>query len=185
MRTGKQFKCEICGEWWLVKQPHTNYQPKYCSPRCRGAASKAKAKYIEVECAFCKVKFPKLASNLKNSKSGLYFCSRKCKDISGRHNVGILPIKHYKGKSYRNKVTIEHCSVCLNNQIHLLVVHHKDGDHNNNKLDNLEVVCRNCHGNRHVDLKENKLVYNTKCLTNSSILEELDEQSRKMSKYRS
>ena len=40
----------------------------------------------------------------------------------------------------------ERCGITewLNKPI-ALHLHHKDGDHNNNKLDNLEVLCPNCH----------------------------------------
>lgn len=41
------------------------------------------------------------------------------------------------------------CEECLlkewNNKLIPLEIHHKDGDHLNNKLDNLQLLCPNCH----------------------------------------
>ena len=33
-------------------------------------------------------------------------------------------------------------------------VHHKDGNHDNDKKDNLEILCPNCHRNHHFPLPE-------------------------------
>jgi 5-methylcytosine-specific restriction endonuclease McrA len=39
----------------------------------------------------------------------------------------------------------EVCSRCGNKDRRVLTVHHKDGNRKNNKIDNLEWLCRNCH----------------------------------------
>ena len=40
-------------------------------------------------------------------------------------------------------------------------IHHKDGNHNNNKKDNLEIICPNCHRTHHSPLPDviNQLVW--------------------------
>ena len=43
---------------------------------------------IEVECAYCNKKFIKSNSKLNNSKSRLYFCCRKHKDLAQRLDSG-------------------------------------------------------------------------------------------------
>lgn len=38
---------------------------------------------------------------------------------------------------------------CKMNDIDVLEVHHKDGNHSNNTLINLEILCANCHTKEH------------------------------------
>ena len=47
------------------------------------------------------------------------------------------------------------CIDCSNKTEYILTVHHKDGIRQNNKKENLEVVCSNCHIKRHLYKNEN------------------------------
>ena len=113
---------------------------------------------IEVECAYCHKKFLKLKSRLKNSKSGLYFCCREHKDLAQKLDSGkkfdILRPEHY-GKlsdssyNYREKAFREYehkCAICnYNEEPKILQVHHIDENRQNNSIDNLIILCPNCH----------------------------------------
>jgi 5-methylcytosine-specific restriction endonuclease McrA len=99
-----------------------------------------------------------------NSKSGYLFCSRKCKDSAQRID-GIKEIMppHYgtgNGKhDYATKAKLYYgniCSVCgisnlWNNKPIILDVHHIDGDRNNNSIENLQVICPNCHRQKEME----------------------------------
>lgn len=41
------------------------------------------------------------------------------------------------------------CERCNYNKYEILQVHHKDQDRNNNNLENLELICPNCHYEEH------------------------------------
>lgn len=77
------------------------------------------------------------------------FCNRKCKGEGSRlpngPKLGGLP--HRGRKIARRKVVKTKCSVCSTTE--RLEVHHKDGDATNNSLDNLQVVCMDCHRKIH------------------------------------
>lgn len=106
-----------------------------------------------------KPNFIKNKSKRANSKSGLYFCCRECKDQAQR--IGgikeIMPLHYgeghfadYRKLAIRNKSTV--CERCnYDENIAAIVVHHKDRDRSNNSLENLEVLCANCHAIEHWD----------------------------------
>jgi hypothetical protein len=131
---------------------------------------------VKVKCEYCSKEFQKAKSALKNSRSGLYFYCRKHKDLGQRLLSGIDAIHppHYNtGKyGYRNKVSYEQgCIDCGEKRKYMLVVHHIDGNRDNNNFDNLEVVCQNCHCKRHINIKTMKLNHNH--LTDRTLLENL------------
>jgi hypothetical protein len=70
-------------------------------------------------------------------------------------NRGIKEIQpaHYQGKSYRDlalRTLPLCCNRCSYDMHHAtLVVHHKDYDRSNNLLENLEILCANCHAIEH------------------------------------
>lgn len=48
--------------------------------------------------------------------------------------------------NYRKLITIDKCARCGYNEfLCSLQVHHEDGDRNNNDIDNLILLCANCH----------------------------------------
>lgn len=49
---------------------------------------------------------------------------------------------------YREMVDLSACSECGVEGV-ILEVHHRDGDHFNNTIDNLQVLCKRCHGKKH------------------------------------
>jgi len=146
--------CAACGGIFQVPK-HLVAKVKFCSKQCSSTARSLKSS-TEVECAFCKKKFRKPQSKLKGSKSGLYFCSRVCKD-SAQKIGGIPEIQppHYNtGQTvYREiafKSKAEICERCgFDTFPAILIVHHKDLDRSNNAIENLEVLCQNCHGIEH------------------------------------
>ena len=82
-------------------------------------------------------------------------CSRSC---ANRHRAGMK----YIGRPRKDKVQAsrsiklrlletrgEQCERCSYNKYEILQVHHKDRDRRNNVLDNLELICPNCHYEEH------------------------------------
>ncbi len=94
---------------------------------------------------------------LRNSQSGLVFCTRKCKDLAQRienNHLSMRPL-HYGdvSKDYR-AIAFRHyqheCNLCgYKKFVNVLEVHHVDNDHSNNCLDNLKLVCPTCHAEIH------------------------------------
>jgi HNH endonuclease len=141
--------CPECNTEFYVR---SNSKQVCCSIQCSRKHTSTAIKYY---CAVCNKETRRTKSKLKNSKSGYIFCSVDCKNIAQRVG-GIKEIQppHYKDGlgNYRNKALTTKgkvCEVCglveWNNKPIALDVHHIDGNRRNNAIDNLKVVCPNCH----------------------------------------
>lgn len=156
-RTYAEFECDHC------KTPHSrpakNIRPtqNFCSPECFYAHLNRGP--VEVVCAYCTESFLKKRSHMNGSKSGLYFCSRVCKDRGQSLNGGVSAIQpaHYgTGKEkidYRSIAFGHHgtrCNRCgWGKHVPVLDVHHIDLNRANNDPSNLEVLCPTCHQSDH------------------------------------
>lgn len=149
------YRCDECGIFYKkqARLAAGATQEHYCSKQCY-AKSKININSIEVDCAHCGIKFWKLKSKLDTSKSGLYFCCREHKDLGQSYIKEIQPSHYGNGIfSYRDKALrllpniCNRCGYCQN--IAALQVHHIDKDRSNNSIDNLEVLCANCHSIEH------------------------------------
>lgn len=121
------------------------------------ATKRFKDSRVNVECAYCGKQFAKIKSKLPNSKSGLYFCCKEHKDIAQRIDSGSefddLRPSHYGDiasdyrllalRNYQHECAI--CGYHDDDDVSLLEVHHIDEDRENNKLENLIILCPNCH----------------------------------------
>jgi len=142
-------KCEQCGSVHEVRSADLKRgRGRFCSLKCNGAwqAANRKPKEPNVECANCGKEFYKNESKKRNSKSGIFFCTRSCKDESQK--IGgikeIMP-SHY-GKNYKTICFKHHkkeCVVCGEDKI--VAVHHYDENHHNNDPNNLVPLCPTHH----------------------------------------
>ena len=106
-----------------------------------------------LKCSYCNISFIKNRSSLLNSKSGLYFCCRQHKDKAQELESNFPEIRplHYKNGrwSYRKKAFKHYRAKCFscgyNKNKKILEVHHIDCNRENNKLENLIILCPNCH----------------------------------------
>lgn len=110
---------------------------------------------VLLTCSYCGKEFLRAKSNLDKSRSGQYFCCREHKDLAQRVDSGekfaaIRP-EHYGTASYtyRDKAFKAYphkCAVCgYDEDERILQVHHRDSNRDNNSLDNLIILCSNCH----------------------------------------
>ncbi len=137
-------KCTVCGNP-TYKRPGTlqiNKGRAFCSQACYGVSCRK-----EVPCVMCGT----LILGGAHKKT----CSRSC---SNRNREGIK----YKVGSPRDKVKSlraikmrllglrgKNCARCTYNKSEILQVHHKDRNTSNNALENLELICPNCHYEEH------------------------------------
>ena len=124
-------------------------QVSYCSRKCYSEYTKNNNTKIEKECEECGTKYKTKSSKKDSSK----FCSYECKQKvfhafkgSGEDN------KNYrKGSRYYRKRAFDYypneCLICkYKNDLH---VHHIDGSHQNNHIENLRILCQSCHRKVH------------------------------------
>ncbi len=141
--------CKICNSNFYIKPSHLKLGwGKYCSRACQ-IKSQFNGKFVK--CFICgKEKYLSLA-HLHRSKSGKYFCSKKCQTLW--RNSEFIGEKHGGWRSgirvYRNILTRSGrnptCRLCNIKDKRILIVHHIDHNRNNNELENLTWLCFNCH----------------------------------------
>ena len=135
---------------------------------------------VELICSYCGESFVRSKSHLENSKSGLYFCCREHKDLAQRlesgkqfdylrpSHYGVEQSTQYRALAFRSYP--HQCAICGyhdDDDISLLDVHHIDSDRENNDLDNLIILCPNCH--RKLTLKKYILVDRNQIIKNDSL----------------
>jgi len=148
-RKARKIICNNCGEEFLRAIKNIGNK-NYCSKGCLHASQRIG---IEYSCDFCGEKF--IVNPSKKNKRGFYFCSRKCKENaqsidSGDKFINLRPYHYKDGLSkYQDRAYKRYGEVCnkcgYSENKSALQVHHIDGNRENNKIENLEVLCANCH----------------------------------------
>lgn len=156
--------CEYCGKSIVVFfSEHKRGFGKYCNLTCSARSKPCKIHKPNTSCAMCNKQIHKTESRLGTAKSGLNFCGRACKDKAQRiGGLKALQLPHYgiTSKDYRTIAFREYAHECReckwNKHPEVLEVHHKDTNRENNKLDNLEILCPTCHFTHHFLTKTGK-----------------------------
>lgn len=146
-RKAVEVVCQGCKNRFLAAEKNVKRgRGKFCSRQCVG-----KAGIVTVDCCQCHKKFEKKKASLKSSRSGLYFCSRICKDTAQRIG-GVKEIQppHYGSSKTTYRKLFESddfvCQRCGYDEFNCGVdVHHIDGDRTNNDKKNLMCLCACCH----------------------------------------
>lgn len=147
--------CTTCNKEFERERKYvTPFKSHFCSKECQ---SKFKTQTIECTCATCGRVIQRKLSILNRSKTGNVYCSRSC---ATTNNNKLFKIKKdsstFISKAYRKKALNHYgakCSLCGYCIEQCLEVHHKDLNRDNNSIENLIVLCPNCHKEVHNNLK--------------------------------
>ena len=136
-------KCSICNKG-IYRRPveiERNNSKAYCGQKCYGLSQRK-----EIPCVIC----GKLILSGLNKKS----CSRTCSNINRtgiKYKIGRLKDNAHCQKALKMRLLKlrQICERCDYNKFEILQVHHKDRDRKNSNLNNLELLCPNCHFEEH------------------------------------
>lgn len=144
-------KCTVCNSIFTKQKRQLN-EYGTCSQQC---TSVAKGNSLVCTCDHCGNLFFKSKSKAERSKSGKVFCCRDCKDAAQTYMSDIQPA-HYGTSSNYRILAFKHykpvCSRCGYENIAALEVHHIDSNRDNNSIENLKILCANCHTLTHKGL---------------------------------
>ena len=135
-------KCGVCAKPIYRRPTEIKRGRVFCGKECYGIANRK-----ETPCAVCGT--PILAR--MNAKT----CSRRCANIHRagiRYKIGRPKDKVKDQRSLKLRLFAlrgEKCEMCGYNKKEILNVHHKDKNRNHNELSNLELLCPNCHAEKH------------------------------------
>ena len=149
-------KCKECGQ----NLPYPKRHNKFCSIKCGSTSSNKSRKKPTDPCKVCGKPIP---------RSNEIYCSKDCQhedreiifyfdiqgwlnnEIEGGTNTNPLGGCRSAVRRYLLEESGYKCSKCGWNEVHPvtgkvpLEINHIDGDAHNNKRENLEVLCPNCH----------------------------------------
>lgn len=144
-----KLRCNNCGTEWGTVASNVIYSSRtgHKCPHCRQKRMDELTKVV-LQCAYCGKEFVRAKRLLYKSRSGYFYC---CQEHCNRHRQ---VLREEKGefddsKNYRRRAFSNfppRCAVChWVEDERILEVHHKDSDRNNNKVENLIILCPNCH----------------------------------------
>jgi len=146
--------CQNCDNEFLFPERFVKEgRGKYCSRACIGESRKTE---VTLECAKCEKSFERRKSKIKNSSSGLFFCSRECKDSAqklGAKGITAIMPPHYgtakTGNQKYRRLFESHefvCRRCGYDEFESSVdIHHIDENRLNDDKNNLMPLCKCCH----------------------------------------
>ncbi len=152
--------CNFCEKEFKRKRSQIKLAVKhYCSITC---SEKGRRNGKNVLCSTCGLEVYKPLKALKGSKSGEYFCTKKCllkwlTKVDHEHPNWKNGSFSYRQRLFREKRVESICVLCAENDSRMLAVHHIDKDRSNNSVKNLAWLCHNCHFLVHHYKKERDL----------------------------
>ena len=138
-----KLRCTKCGHEW-----QTLAQSVICNKHLHQCPNCLKLGRITLKCAYCGKEFERCPSDVADNKSGYFYCSRNCgnlhKNLIRKESGEWDNSKSYRIKAYE---AYEHkCAVCgWDEDERVLEVHHIDENRENNKIENLCILCPTCH----------------------------------------
>lgn len=142
--------CVVCGIKILIKESHAKRGwGKYCSKKCQ---AKAQLKGKWVKCGYCGKQIYRTPKDFARSKSNKFFCSVSChcsweneNSRCGENAPNWIAGQTVYRRLLKRQGKLQKCNACGISDKRVLVVHHRDGNRRNNKVENLEWLCMNCH----------------------------------------
>lgn len=155
-------ECSNCNKN-IYKSPYSLSHHKifFCDKVCQKQYQRKNSKRIIVDCNYCGNSLIKNSSQQRSSKTGLYFCNNLCKNKYLAKNKRWQKDEvnsHHQRKNILYEKVNNTCQKCgYDEDKRMLDIHHYDQNHQNNKWDNLRVLCVWCHIKCH-RLKENYIL---------------------------
>lgn len=134
--------CDFCKNTFQRKKSYGQGRV-FCSMKCYGKSNETVSIY---KCETCGVDVERAKAQVKNH----VFCSKNCAAIFRNKNIkGVIHpnFKHGMG-SYRKRALEFYgaaCTICGYSTLEVLEVHHRDGNRQNNSIENLDVLCPTHH----------------------------------------
>lgn len=133
--------CATCGMPFDFISSRSN-RAKYCSRACYYKAMHTKGS-VTCRCKHCGKIF------LASPSERRVYCSRAC--VNKVRMSRWVPHKSTLRKGLMKRGAFTECGRCGWAKLpSLLGVHHKDRDHKNNRPENIEILCPNCHSEEHM-----------------------------------
>ncbi len=136
-------KCTVCSKAIYRRPIEIKRGKVFCSVTCAGIACRK-----EKPCLICK----KLILAGLNKKTCSRSCANKLRE-GIKYKIGSPKDKVKSQRALKLRLLKERgrkCEKCDYSKYQILEVHHKNRNRKNNELENLELICPNCHAEEHL-----------------------------------
>ena len=168
----KEEKCEICGitNW-------NNKQLIFELHHMDGDPSNNELNNLQILCPNCHSQTDNYCKN-KNLKKIKYSNKNSVNNSKKTNSQKLIKGSKFRNDSikkelFKNDLKEEKCEICgittWNNKQLIFELHHIDGDSSNNELNNLQILCSNCHSQTDNYKIYNRKFENKKKITNKEI----------------
>ena len=136
--------CSVCGTSVLRRASARKKRKTFFCKSCR--------KSVTVPCSACGENITRWASQVRGKKN--VYCNKQCKAIGQRVPWDELSrgmLKHRWAREFGEESLV--CNRCGHDRLFNIVMHHRKYRVNggDNQPENLEPLCRNCHGIEHYE----------------------------------
>lgn len=139
--------CAQCGKTYFLDKWKAREGRKFCSKACQ---HKARSKYESrnISCCVCNKPLKRTPAKQQFDR---HYCGYECMG-KGKRLAAPRTNKFENVRTWLSRFDrISKCERCgFDDAPGILVVHHKDRNRENNQMDNLEVLCPNCHAVEHL-----------------------------------
>lgn len=157
-----EVKCGYCGHMFLQEAKRVNHNASignknYCSKECHGLSKTRSNSY---SCICCGKEVLRTPGQMHKNKSDRVFCTRSCATrFNNSYYKKAENNPNYVGglSDYRERALLYYgpkCSVCGYDIESVLEVHHRDGNRENNEIENLDVLCPTHHKEYGLSIKK-------------------------------
>lgn len=129
------------------------HKTHFCNAKCRKQYELSLTTSVNLKCSYCNSDILRRRNELRKSFHKTYFCNNVCKNRY-LNTIRWKDVSSTRSHRHKRKIVLQkynnECVACgYDKDVRMIDLHHIDGNHQNNDINNLWSVCVWCHQRHH------------------------------------